>query len=96
MAHSLSAKKRIRQNLKHRDRNRRRVRLLKGGIKQFLTSVHDGKTEEAQKQLSGLTKLIDQIAAKGTIHRNAAARYKSRLTVRLNHLRKTKAAAPAA
>ena len=89
MAQSLSAKKRVRQNLVRRMRNRRRMHGLKGAIRKFLTAIHDGKMDQAQQQLSGLTKLLDQTAAKGTLHRNTASRYKSRLTLRLNKLRKS-------
>jgi small subunit ribosomal protein S20 len=92
MAHSLSAKKRVRQNLTHRARNHWRIGRVKAAVKGFLASIHDGKTDEAQKQLTALYKLVDQIAATGSIHRNRAARYKSRLTTRLNAAKKPKAA----
>ena len=49
-------------------------------------AVHDGKAEAAGKVFVKLTKLIDQTAAKGTLHKNAAARKKSRLAKRLNKL----------
>jgi len=85
MAHSLSAKKRIRQNLKSRLRNRRHAAVLKDVVKGFLANVHTGKVDAAEQALPKLYKKLDQIAAKGTIHKNAAARYKSRLTARLSH-----------
>ncbi len=88
MAHSLSAKKRIRQNLKNRLRNRRRAAGLKSVMKDFVSAVQTGKVDQAEKDLPKLYKAIDQIAAKGTIHKHAAARYKSRLTARLAHAKK--------
>ena len=91
MAHSLSAKKRVRQNVKQRAVNRWRKTKLRETFKELLTLLQVGKIDDAKAKLRVATKLIDQIAAKGTIHKNAAARYKSRLTARIN-----KAAKPAA
>lgn len=92
MAHSLSARKRVRQNTKSKLRNRRRTATLKASVKSYLGLVHGGKLEEAEKALPKVCKTIDQTAAKGTIHKNAAARYKSRLTKRLNTAKTPKAA----
>ena len=84
MAHSVSAKKRIRQNLTHRSRNRWRKTRYRIAIKEFNETVLHGTVEDAQTQLSGLYKILDQVASTGTIHRNTASRYKSRLAARLN------------
>ena len=92
MANSLSAKKRLRQNVRQRARNRWRKGQVKDVVKQFLAAVHDGKVDEAEKSYRAATKTLDQIAATGAIHKNAASRSKSRLAKRLNAL---KAAAPA-
>ena len=86
MAHSLSAKKRIRQNLRRRGRNRRRKVQLKGALRQFDAAVEANKRAPAAEQLRTLYKALDQIAAKGTIHKKTAARKKSRLAKRLNKL----------
>ena len=86
MAHSLSAKKRIRQNAKRRARNRARKSELKGEVRKLTDAIHVQKIEEAQQQLRRVVKKIDQIAAKGTLHKNTAARKKSRLSKRLNKL----------
>ena len=87
MAHSLSAKKRVRQNFKHRARNRWRKGQLRGGVKEFLSAVHDGDLEQAEQKYAQATRALDKVAAKGTIHKNTAARRKSRLAKRLNALR---------
>ena len=86
MAHSLSAKKRIRQNVKRRALNRAR----KAQIKQVTRTVDEaaaggdvGKTTEA---LRAAVKKIDQVAAKGAIHKNTAARKKAALQRKLNAL----------
>jgi small subunit ribosomal protein S20 len=83
MAHSLSAKKRIRQNAKRRARNRWRLRTMRDAIRDFLNKLTQGQIAEAKTSFQGLQKLIDRTAAKGVIHKNQAARRKSRLNKRL-------------
>jgi len=83
VAHSLSAKKRVRQNEKHNIRNRAVKSELKGEIKKLLDLVHDKKTDEAKKCLAKVYKELDQVAAKGVIHKNTADRKKSRLALRV-------------
>ena len=92
MAHSLSAKKRIRQNTKARALNRWRKRRVHQAVKQYHETILHGSADDAQNQLTGIYKILDQTAAKGTIHKNAAARYKARLTRRLNDKRATASA----
>ena len=87
MAHSLSAKKRVRQNVKRRARNRWRKQLIREAVRVFDEALHDGKTDAAAEQLKVVYKRLDQVAAKGTIHKNAAARKKARLAKRLNAAR---------
>ncbi len=84
MAHSLSAKKRIRQNVKRRALNRWRKRGYRSAIREYHETILHGSVDDAQSQLTGLYKMLDQVAAKGTIHKNTASRYKSRLANRLN------------
>jgi small subunit ribosomal protein S20 len=76
----------MRQGLKHRDRNRRNLSQLKGQIKKLRAALGAGKADEAKKILAETTGEIDRAAKKGIIHDNAAARYKSRLSRRLNAL----------
>ena len=83
MAHSSSAKKRIRQNEKRRLINRWRKSAVKESIRAFDDAVSDGKTDEAATHLKEVYKRLDKTAAKGTIHKKAAARKKSRLAKRL-------------
>ncbi|MFW6060699.1 MAG: 30S ribosomal protein S20 [Phycisphaeraceae bacterium] len=85
MAHSLSAKKRVRQNLKQRARNRWRKRDVREAIKDYREAILHQSVDEAEQKLRGLYKLLDQVAAKGTFHKNTAARTKSRLAARLQH-----------
>ena len=91
MAHSLSAKKRIRQNVKKRAINRARKSMVKTQVKHFEAALTAGDTEKAQEQLLLLTKRLDKVASTSTMHKNTAARMKSRLTRRLNKLKAKKA-----
>ena len=84
MAHSLSAKKRVRQNVTRRALNRWRKARYREVIKTYRETLLHGSVEEAQTQLRGLYKMLDQVAASGTIHKNTASRYKARLAARLN------------
>ena len=91
MAHSLSAKKRVRQNEKRRARNRARKADLRGEIKTFTAAVTAGDVAKAEQELRNVVVKLDRTAARNTIHKNAAARKRSRLTKRLNALKATKA-----
>ncbi len=86
MAHTLSAKKRIRQNAQRRARNRWRKGRVKEAVRRFDELVQAGDANAAAEQLKVCFKTLDQVAAKGTIHKNAAARKKSRLSARLAQL----------
>lgn len=86
MAHSLSAKKRIRQNAKRRVINRARKSVLKTQIKHLDTAIDAGDTGKAKDQLKDLTRKLDQFSTTSTMHKNTAARIKSRMTQRVNAL----------
>jgi small subunit ribosomal protein S20 len=83
MAHSASAKKRIRQNEQARARNRWRKRAMRDSIKDLLDKVAHGGIDESQEALKKACAVIDRTAQKGVIHKNTAARYKSRLNTRV-------------
>ena len=86
MAHSLSAKKRVRQNAKRRVINRARKSVLKTQIKHLDTAIDAGDTGQATNQLKDLTRKLDQFSTTNTMHKNTAARIKSRMTQRVNAL----------
>jgi small subunit ribosomal protein S20 len=92
MAHSLSAKKRVRQNQKHRAINRWRKGNVRQLVKEFNELLLHGSAEETQAKLVAIYKTLDQVAAKGTLHKNTASRLKSRLTLALNSKKAAKAA----
>jgi small subunit ribosomal protein S20 len=87
VAHSLSAKKRIRQTAKRNARNRARKDQLKGEMKVFTAALTASDAPKAETALNKVTQRLDKIAAKHTIHKNTAARRRSRLTKRLNALK---------
>jgi len=77
-------RKRIHQNETSRLRNKSVKGRLRSHAKQLRAAIADKKFEEAEKLLTKSQTLYDQAAAKGCIHRNTAARFKSRLARVLN------------
>ena len=83
MPNLASATKRLRQNVKERSRNRWRKDRIKQAVKDFDDALQAGDKDKAAENLKVVYKQLDQVAAKNTIHKNAAARQKSRLAKRL-------------
>ena len=83
MAHSISAKKRIRQNHRRRALNRWRLRRLRVAVKDFNDKVLHASVEEATEAYRLAAKLYDRTAQKKVIHKNMAARRKSRMNKKL-------------
>jgi small subunit ribosomal protein S20 len=75
-----SAAKRVRQNIKRELRNRRSKSMLKTSIRRFEESLQSGDTEETKIKLNAALRQIDKAATKGIVHKNNAARKKSRLS----------------
>lgn len=84
MPNHKSAEKRVRQNEKRRDNNRNNRGRLRTSIKKLRAALGTGDTGSIQELLPATISTIDKAVQKGVLHRNAAARYKSRLTVRVN------------
>lgn len=80
----------MKQDAVRRERNRARKSVVKAQTKRLLQQLHDGQFDAAKEQLAAVTKTLDQVAAKGTLHKNTAARKKSRLAKRLNAARAEK------
>jgi small subunit ribosomal protein S20 len=74
----------MRQNVSRRARNRRRKKGIKDAARAFDEAVRAGDKEKAAEQLKLCYKNLDHVAAKGTIHKNAAARSKARLAKRMS------------
>ena len=90
MAHSLSAKKRVRQNAKKRAINRGRKSRIKTQIKHFEAALAGGDLEATSEQYRLVVKKLDKTAATSTMHKRTAARKKSRLAKKLNSLKTKK------
>ena len=90
MAHSLSARKRVRQNAKKKTINRARKSQVKTQIKRFQEVLASGDVQAASEQYRLVTKRLDKAAAKSTMHKRTAARKKSRLASQLNNLKAKK------
>ncbi len=91
MAHHASALKQMRQSVKSRARNRKNVSQVKTQVKKLRAAIAAGDAETARKLLSETVGEIDKAAKKGIVHDNAAARYKSRLSRKVNALAGAKA-----
>jgi small subunit ribosomal protein S20 len=87
VAHSLSAKKRVRQNVKRRVINRARKSEIKTRIKGLEETIRAGDAAAAQEQFKVVSKRLDKISSTSTMHKNTAARKKSRLAKRINALK---------
>src|SRR5262245_3589893 len=86
MANIKSAMKRIRTNEKRRVRNAAVRSSVRGAVKGARTAIEGGQAAQARDTLHRTIQLLDKAVTKGVIHRNAAARRKSRLTRQLNAL----------
>ncbi|MEO2065560.1 SSU ribosomal protein S20P [Thermovibrio guaymasensis] len=88
MPNTKSAKKRLRQNIKRRERNRYYVRRMKTEAKKVLEAVAQKDLERAKEQLRVAMKWIERAAARGAIHKNEAARRQSRVASAVAKLEK--------
>lgn len=87
MAHSLSAKKRVKQDAKHTKISRARKSQIKTQTKNFEAALSSGDVETATEQLRLTGQKLDKTAATSTMHKRTAARKKSRLAKKLNALK---------
>ena len=91
MASHDSALKAHRQNLVRREHNRELRSRLRGALRDIRTAIDSGDPAKVKDALRDTISLVDKMAGKNVIHRNAAARYKSRLAKRV--VKRTSAAA---
>lgn len=83
MANIKSAIKRARQNTKRRKHNASARSMLRTYVKKVLKAVIEGDKTVAQKAYTDAQPVIDKASSKGLIHKNKAARIKSRLSARV-------------
>jgi len=93
MANHISALKRVRQTKTRTVRNRVRKTRVRHQMRELRKALKAQDATKASAVLPETIRLIDRAAQKGVLTKNTAARYKSRLSLRLNAL---KSAAPAA
>ncbi len=84
MANNKSAEKRIRVNERRRLRNQAHKSETRTLVKKAQVAIEHGITPETGETLIAAIRKLDQVADKGIIHKNAAARKKSRLMARYN------------
>ncbi len=83
MANSAQARKRARQAEKHRQRNASMRSMMRTYIKKVVGAVEAGNKADAEAAYRAAVPMIDRMAGKGLIHKNKAARHKSRLNTRI-------------
>ena len=83
MANTAQAKKRARQAEKNRQHNASMRSMMRTHIKKVVKALAEGRKEDAQKFYAEAVPVIDSMARKGLIHKNKAARHKSRLNAHL-------------
>jgi small subunit ribosomal protein S20 len=83
VAHSKSALKRLRQNERHRERNKAIRSATRTAVKQARVAADAGESNAAD-EVRAAASALDKAAKRHVVHRNAVARHKSRLARRLN------------
>lgn len=88
MPHTQSAKKRLKQSLRRKASNRSVKAELRTEIKQVRSAVAASKLDEAKQEMVTAQTKLDRAATRGVIHKNKAARVKSRLSKALKAAKK--------
>lgn len=84
MANTAQAKKRARQAEKHRQHNASMRSMFRTYVKKVIKAIDAGDKPEAEAAYKAAVPVIDSMARKGLIHKNKAARHKSRLNQHLH------------
>lgn len=86
MANIASAKKRARQAEHRRRHNQARRSMMRGKLKQVTAAIAKGDKAAAEAAFSEAVPVLDRMATRGVIHKNKAARHKSRLSQQIKAL----------
>lgn len=86
MANHFSALKRARQTERRTTRNRSNTSRLRSALRDMREALAKGDKAAAEKTFRQTVSALDKSIQKGTLHKNTAARYKSRLSARLKAL----------
>ena len=87
MPNTKTAKKRLRQNIVHRMRNRSIKKSIRTQCRKVREAVEAQDPDRAESEFRLAAKHLDRAGAKNIIHRNAAARMKSRLSAKIKALK---------
>lgn len=83
MANHFSALKRARQTEKRTATNRANTSRLRGALRELRETLAKGDKSAAEKSYRETVSALDKAIQKGVLHKNTAARYKSRLSARV-------------
>ena len=83
MANIKSSKKRAKQAVVRNARNAAQRSMLRTSVKKVLKAIEAGDAAAANEAFATAQPILDRFAARGLIHKNKAARHKSRLTARI-------------
>jgi small subunit ribosomal protein S20 len=86
LANTLQARKRARQSEKHRERNTSQRSMLRSTIRKVVKAVESKDKNAAQAAYKEMVPILDRYATRGMIHKNKAARHKSRLAAHIQAL----------
>ena len=86
MANIKSAKKRVITSEKARKHNASRRSMMRTYMKKVVAAIAAGEKETAQEAFNALVPVMDRYATKGLIHKNKAARHKSRFNAQIKAL----------
>ena len=86
LANTAQARKRVRQAAKARNSNAAKKSVFRTSIKKVLKSISDKNSEQSKKDFISAVSCIDKLVQKGLIHKNKAARHKSRLNNKIKAL----------
>ena len=84
MANIKSAKKRAITSEKNRKHNASRRSMMRTAMKKVLAAIAAGDKDSATKAFTEVQPILDRFATKGLIHKNKAARHKSRYSAQIN------------
>jgi small subunit ribosomal protein S20 len=86
LANTVQAKKRVRQNEKARQHNASRRSEMRTYLKRVVKAISEKNLELAKTEYRQATSMVDHMATQGLIHKNKAARHKSRLNAQIKAL----------
>ena len=89
MPNTRSAKKRLRQNTVRKHRNLAIKREMRHQVRKVRDAVEAGNVDEAETEFRLVAKKLDRAGAQNLIHRNAAARLKSRLSAKIKAIKQS-------